>query len=237
MEGNSFTILAQDAGSLTCANKPSEASIAGGYGVLTVQHGVYANQLFFPYTNDGNIYTRSKDYYNGAPNWREWYKLYHSGNSNKSDVAWACSNLEASGVIHATTGIWTDGYFSGRGLVQTSDERDKGGWRGITFTLADIVNAPAGSFAWLNAPGRSAGTTAQYWQKFTPELVGTKPDGKLSLEYGPLAFLVAHKTAEELNKTNTKVDTQGEELRRVKEELNAAKGQIKELRARLGIAS
>lgn len=145
--------------------------------------------------------------------------------------------LSSSGVLYVTTGIWTDGYFSGRGLAQTSDERDKGGWRDITFTLADIVNAPAGSFAWLNAPGRSAGTTAQYWQKYTPELVGTKPDGKLSLEYGPLAFLIAHKTAEELYETNTKVDKQGEELRRVKEELGAAKIEINNLRARLGITS
>lgn len=131
--------------------------------------------------------------------------------------------LDVAGVIHASTGIWTEGYFSGRGLTQTSDERDKGGWRNVTFTLVDIVNAPAGSFAWLNAPGRSAGTTAQYWQKFIPELVGTKPDGKLSLEYGPLAFLIAKKDADEIYQ--------------LRQELDEAKGQIKELRARLGIAS
>ena len=138
--------------------------------------------------------------------------------------------LDVAGVIHATTGIWTDGYFSGRGLAQTSDEREKTDWRRIHLSLHDIVNAPAGSFAWLHAAGRGAGTTAQYWQKYIPEVVSTGKGGKLNMEYGPLAYIVAHRVAEE-------VDGQGAEVRRLREELDTAKQQIKDLRARLGITS
>lgn len=38
-----------------------------------------------------------------------WYTIYHSGNANKSDVAWACSTLTASGRITGTGGAAIDG--------------------------------------------------------------------------------------------------------------------------------
>jgi len=96
MEDNSFTILDRDAGALTCSNKPSDASIAGGYGVLTVKHGSYRNQLFFPYAEYGDVFTRSSSYDDGtsAPTWRGWNKLYHSGNLTKSVLT---GLLDASG--------------------------------------------------------------------------------------------------------------------------------------------
>ena len=116
MEDNSFTILDQDANSLTCSNKPGDAAIDGGYGVLTVTHGSYKNQLFFPYTSTGDIFTRAKSYGgSGSPTWYSWYKIYHSGNCNKTDVDWTCNNLYAGGVnIRVTSGspYWL-GYESG----------------------------------------------------------------------------------------------------------------------------
>jgi len=74
MEDNSFTILDKDAGSLTCANKPGGASIAGGYGVLTVKHGVYRNQIFFPYGDVPRLFTRSSSYVDGVV-WKDWREL------------------------------------------------------------------------------------------------------------------------------------------------------------------
>ena len=104
-------------------------------------------------------------------------------------------NFDATGVIHATTGIYTDGYLSGGGLSTTSDEREKKNWRKVNIGLKAILNAPAGAFDWINKPGSGAGTTAQYWQKFVPELVGEIDDVK-NLQYGPLAYLCVHALAE-----------------------------------------
>ncbi len=64
--------------------------------------------------------------------------FYHSGNSNKSDVAWACSTLTASGQITAT-GTWASGT---AGLVVTNNTTATIPW--LINTLAP--NMPVGGF-------------------------------------------------------------------------------------------
>lgn len=108
MEDNSFTILDRDAGGLTCANKPSDANITGGYGVLTIRHGAYRNQLFFPY-GGCDVFTRSSVYVGGVV-WMDWQKLYHSGNSNLTTVPWNASSLTLNGGISGVTNITGSGY-------------------------------------------------------------------------------------------------------------------------------
>ena len=51
--------------------------------------------------------------------------IYDSDNANKSDVAWACSNLTASGTIHATGGIDSDSYITAGAAATSSDRRMK----------------------------------------------------------------------------------------------------------------
>ena len=67
--------------------------------------------------------------------------FYHSGNSNKSDVAWACSTLTASGNIQANAGVTIANNQSYGGLDTDGTRR----------TLLSIDTSNAAFLAWGNA--------------------------------------------------------------------------------------
>lgn len=78
----------------------------------------------------------------------------------------------------------------------SSDERLKEDWQPIALSLDEVVAAPCGTFKWKGEEGRSAGSTAQYWNVIIPELTTT--GDSWTLEYGQLAYIIGHKVAEEV---------------------------------------
>lgn len=109
--------------------------------------------------------------------------------------------LDVAGVIHATTGIFSDSYMSAKGINTASDARLKRRMGDVALTVRDVAEAPVYRFAWINGGGIDVGSTAQYWAARVPELTHSLPDGiHLGLDYGKAALLsvvaVARATAD-----------------------------------------
>lgn len=123
----------------------------------------------------------------GGPSYR-WKNVY----ANKVD---------ASDTIHATTGIFSDGYVSAKGQNTASDVRLKRRIADVALTVRDVAEAPVYRFAWINGGSIDVGSTAQYWAAKVPELTHLLADGiHLGLDYGKAALLsvvaVARSTAD-----------------------------------------
>lgn len=100
------------------------------------------------------------------------------------------NEILASGVLHNTTGMYSDGYMSSKGLNDDSDMRLKNKVRDIFLSVKDIANAPAFEYTWKDGtPGVMAGSSAQYWQKVLSCSVREKKDGYLSMFYGHTAMV------------------------------------------------
>lgn len=94
------------------------------------------------------------------------------------------------GVVHNTTGMYSDGYMSSKGLNDTSDMRLKNKVRDIFLSVKDIANAPAFEYTWKDGtPGAMVGSSAQYWQKVLSCSVREKKNGYLSMFYGHTAMV------------------------------------------------
>ena len=66
-KGGLATLTIGNKDHITSVNKPPFADISGGYGVLSIGHSAYKNQLFFPYgTPRESLYFRST-FYDKAP--------------------------------------------------------------------------------------------------------------------------------------------------------------------------
>ena len=109
--------------------------------------------------------------------------------------------LDVTGAIHATTGIFSDGYMSAKGVNTASDVRLKRRIADVALTVRDVAEAPVYRFAWINGGGIDVGSTAQYWGARVPELTHLLADGThLGLDYGKAALLsvvaVARSTAD-----------------------------------------
>ena len=109
--------------------------------------------------------------------------------------------LDVAGVIHSTSGIFSDGYMSAKGINTASDVRLKRRIADVALTVKDVAEAPVYRFAWINGGGIDVGSTAQYWAAKVPELTHLLADGiHLGLDYGKAALLsvvaVARATAD-----------------------------------------
>ena len=110
-------------------------------------------------------------------------------------------DFTVNGVIHSTTGIFSDGYMSAKGQNTASDVRLKRRIADVALTVRDVAEAPVYRFAWINGGGIDVGSTAQYWAAKVPELTHLLADGiHLGLDYGKAALLsivaVARATAD-----------------------------------------
>ena len=110
-------------------------------------------------------------------------------------------DFTVNGVIHSTTGIFSDGYVSAKGQNTASDVRLKRRIADVALTVRDVAEAPVYRFAWINGGGIDVGSTAQYWGAKVPELTHLLADGiHLGLDYGKAALLsvvaVARSTAD-----------------------------------------
>lgn len=130
-------------------------------------------------------------------------------NSSKWSTRWEVAtgkllhggDIAVSGVVHATTGIFSDGYMSAKGINTASDVRLKRRIADVALTVRDVAEAPVYRFAWINGGGIDVGSTAQYWGAKVPELTHLLADGiHLGLDYGKAALLsvvaVARATAD-----------------------------------------
>lgn len=110
-------------------------------------------------------------------------------------------DFTVNGVIHSTSGIYSDGYVSAKGQNTASDVRLKRRIADVALTVRDVAEAPVYRFAWINGGGIDVGSTAQYWAARVPELTHLLADGiHLGLDYGKAALLsvvaVARATAD-----------------------------------------
>lgn len=98
--------------------------------------------------------------------------------------------LDVAGVVHATTGLFTEGYLSAKGQNTASDARLKTYMEDIELSVQDIANAPAWRYKWKSDKSVDVGSTAQYWGAIVPELTHKLPDGKhYGLDYGKTGTL------------------------------------------------
>lgn len=97
--------------------------------------------------------------------------------------------LDVSGVIHSTTGIWSNGYVSARGQNTASDVRLKNILQTKLLDIRSIAAAPSVLFRWKDDGREDVGSIAQYWQRIDRHLVSHRPDGYLGLDYGKAALL------------------------------------------------
>lgn len=89
--------------------------------------------------------------------------------------------LDVAGVIHASTGIYTEGYLSG-----LSDERLKNVMGEVRLTVEQLAKMPIVRFTWRSGMDRETvhvGTLAQAWQGVMPEVVHETSNGRLMIEY------------------------------------------------------
>jgi hypothetical protein len=99
--------------------------------------------------------------------------------------------LDVTGVIHSSTGIFSDGYVSALGQNTSSDERLKDIKGDIDLSVGLYANAPSKLFEWKDnkALGAQVGTIAQYWQRELPQVVHDRGDGYLAMQYDVAALL------------------------------------------------
>lgn len=97
--------------------------------------------------------------------------------------------LDVSGVIHSTTGMWSNGYVSARGQNTASDARLKTIMQTMLLDTRSIAAAPSVLFQWKDTGCEDVGSIAQYWQRIDRHLVSHRPDGYLGLNYGKAALL------------------------------------------------
>lgn len=123
---------------------------------------------------------------------------YFDGTGNVSGNMTGVGSITASGVIHSSVGVSSDGYVTARGQNSASDIRLKNYMEDVVFSIDQIADAPLWRFRWLRDGSIDVGSIAQYWQRLAPELARVLPDGvHLGLDYGKAALLASVSLARE----------------------------------------
>lgn len=133
--------------------------------------------------------------------------------------------LDVAGVIHSSTGMFSDGYVSALGQNTSSDERLKDIKGDIDLSVGLYADAPMVSFEWTKnkSLGAQVGTIAQYWQKTLPQVVHDRGDGYLSMQYDVAALLGTITIAK-------RVQNHEERIKELERENEALREQLKELK-------
>lgn len=106
--------------------------------------------------------------------------------------------LHVAGVIYSTTGIFSDGYVSAKGVNTSSDARLKTNLKPLNLSLAQIANAPSVFFNWKATGINDFGSIAQYWQSLNPLFARSNPENALTIDYGKLALASVINVAKEV---------------------------------------
>lgn len=107
--------------------------------------------------------------------------------------------------LHCNVGFYSDSYISAGGVSSSSDKRLKTNIEDVDLTVAQIAQAPAVTFDWVDKTrGGSAGSIAQYWQDLLPRNVRRVGD-YLTMEYGNMALISSIIVAREVETLRRRV--------------------------------
>ena len=126
-------------------------------------------------------------------------------------------------LLHATTGIYSDGYVSAKGQNTSSDMRLKDVLGDVSLPLERIAKAPSFEFRWRDGSGESAGSSAQYWKEALPSAVRER-GGYLEMQYGNIALISAISIARETMRVDREVARLREECRRLRRRVARLEG-------------
>jgi len=129
--------------------------------------------------------------------------------------------LDVSGVIHSTTGIWSNGYVSARGQNTASDARLKIILQTKLLDTRSIAAAPSVLFSWKDDGREDVGSIAQYWQRIDRHLVSHRPDGYLGLDYGKAALLSVISVAKQTLNHEERIKALEKENKLLKEQIKS----------------
>ncbi len=150
------------------------------------------------------------------------YKLDVAGTLRASGAATFLSTVNASGAIHSSVGVSSDGYVTARGQNSASDIRLKNHMEDVTFSIDQIADAPLWRFRWRRDGSIDVGSVAQYWRAVMPELTHVLPDAYLGLDYGKAALLASVSLAREHRNLAARVACLERENKQLKKLLKSA---------------
>ena len=135
--------------------------------------------------------------------------------------------LDVTGVIHSTSGIFSDGYVSAKGQNTASDVRLKRRIADVALTVRDVAEAPVYRFEWINGGGIDVGSTAQYWGAKVPELTHLLADGiHLGLDYGKAAVVGLVPVAKATLANTRDIAEHGRQLKELDSRIDALERQL-----------
>lgn len=146
------------------------------------------------------------------------------GTSNPAEKLMVNGNINTSGTVHATVGIYTEGYVSALGQNTSSDIRLKDIQGDVDLPIDMLANAPSKIFEWKGnkALGKQVGTIAQYWQKHLPQVVHEN-NGYLAMQYDVAALLGVISLAKKVKSHEEKIAELEGEIKELKQELKELK--------------
>lgn len=173
-DGEMKLVSWDNAGAQYAANRPVTSSRAASLYVLPNRWG--GMQLYVDY-NSSVYYLRNK--YN---DWTSWVQLYHSGNSNKTDVDWTCANLGASGVASLAHGLYIPSNTSGYGIaLYGSDVSTYGIRMGQTATYGTYGGVTGNWAMYFNMLGGSASDPRGFiWNTVAGSVMALNRTGELT---------------------------------------------------------
>ena len=113
-------------------------------------------------------------------------------------------------------------HLAGAGDTSASDIRYKSNIEAITGVLSLVLNSPGFKYNWMDEKDTSIGTSAQYWNKYYPELVREINNSILTFSYERYTILLQEALKEEHR-------LREEEKKRFKEEIDSLNTRLNDL--------
>lgn len=171
---------------------------------------------------DNNVYYNFTLPYDGThPKW------------NNEDLAYL-SDLESSGETAETIMakinsqdeiIFTKhtAHLAGAGDTSVSDIRYKNNIEAITGVLSLVLNSPGFKYNWMDEKDISIGTSAQYWNKYYPELTRELHNSILTFSYERYPIILQEAFKEEHRLREIEKEAFEERIKYLEQELNNLK--------------
>lgn len=173
-------------------------------------------------SEDNNVYYNFTLPYDGThPKW------------NNEDLAYL-SDLESSGETAETIMakinsqdeiIFTKhtAHLAGAGDTSVSDIRYKNNIEAITGVLSLVLNSPGFKYNWMDEKDISIGTSAQYWNKYYPELTRELHNSILTFSYERYPIILQEAFKEEHRLREIEKEAFEERIKYLEQELNNLK--------------
>lgn len=173
-------------------------------------------------SEDNNVYYNFTLPYDGThPKW------------NNEDLAYL-SDLESSGETPKTIMakinsqdeiIFTKhtAHLAGAGDTSVSDIRYKNNIEAITGVLSLVLNSPGFKYNWMDEKDISIGTSAQYWNKYYPELTRELHNSILTFSYERYPIILQEAFKEEHRLREIEKEAFEERIKYLEQELNNLK--------------